>query len=173
MKSVSVLVLASLSTVFAQPASAASLKDVTKMAASPMCFSRAYSQDHLDQHPKQSVRSMKAKVYVHNDKYTKDLVILAIAAKLKDDSKRTYRQAMSCQEVDGRVNCFVDCDGGSVDIAEITKDGVKLKNNGVVVRGGCGSDEGEITRFLEDVPGGDDVFVMKRAPVESCENVQN
>jgi ATP-dependent Clp protease adapter protein ClpS len=168
-KSISALVLAS---ILAQPAFATSVKEVIQIASSPMCFTRDYSQDHLAQHPKQTVRSMKAKVYVHNDQYTKDMVVLAISAKLKGDTERTYRQAMSCMENEGRVNCFVDCDGGSVDIAEITKDGVKLKNNGVVVRGGCGSDEGEITRFLEDTPRGDDVFTLKRSPIESCKRVE-
>lgn len=146
--------------------------------AGPRCFTRTYTKAEVSSHLKQTVSSITAQVRYWKSKNTREVgtPILDIAVRFKDEPRGIYGQSMSCinskDDTTGknRVLCYVDCDGGSVDIAEIDSDKITLKNNGVLVRGGCGSNKK--MRNLESVPGGDDIFVLHNTRLNACRGIE-
>ena len=132
-----------------------------------ICYVRKYSSADLASHAKQTVRQMKVKL-----KESDGTPLLQLQVLRKSD-KRTYHNTMACFDYKGRVMCSVDCDGGSVEIVGVYPDfGIKLKNNNVLLYGGCGEEEADgsesETIILDAKAGGDDVFRLYPADPRSC-----
>ena len=132
------------------------------------CFGREYSHDHLAAHPSQTVRSLRAKL-------VRDLTLpaepnnymeLELGLTGEENFYRVYRAYLPCDLATGR--CTMECDGGRVE-AWGTRDGsLHLRNEGIVISGGCGESE-EKPLVLNPTAGGDDLFRLSRLPADFCQ----
>lgn len=159
--------------VFAGP-----LKEVT--VDQPICYGREYSESHMQKHPLQTVKQMRLKFY--KDEYSSEnSALLDIQAQIKrtiTDSEgnsyetyKPYSSGMGCSENGNRLECSIDCDGGSAKVAwnvSRTKDEIIFRNQGFVMVGGCGDEEND-TIWLDPKRGGDDVFRLYALPKEFCQ----
>jgi hypothetical protein len=140
----------------------------------PACFTRTYGSTHLRNHPKQTVRRIKIKLRQWKfSRQSEPTPMLAIQVKRKGENK-VWTNNIAC--MDNResksVLCAVECDGGSVEILSRNAQGeLVLKNNGVLLYGGCGADQGQETIILETRKGGDDVFQLKQDDEQACADV--
>ncbi len=150
------------------PKVADGFKNVTDVK--PACFGREYSRAELKAHPNQSVSQIKAKLV----KYSADPGIesggLVIEVRLKGEGGLNYHSEMSCQDLKGQFFCAVECDGGSVVVAQLDRASMTLKSNGFLIHGGCdgGEGDGSKARFLKAMAGGDDVFKLAALPASYC-----
>lgn len=158
------------------------LKRVQKESA--VCYGREYSKAHLDKNTKQSVKSMKIKLFDHPEnpgQISLDVdVILKKEFKYDDytyEEFKPYRSGLVCYSTtDKLIKCSIDCDGGSLEITWDAKknadNSVTLINKGFVVYGGCGEEDenGEPldSHWLEATKGGDDIFKLYLLPKEFC-----
>jgi hypothetical protein len=96
-----------------------------------------------------------------------DGTTLDVQVRFKGDRK-AYWQGVGCSEANGKVQCSVDCDGGSF-TGKIDKDAFKLRldSSGFVLQGGCG-EEGETTRFMtnKEAPKG---LTLSPRDISHCE----
>lgn len=141
---------------------------------SPACFIRQYSDRHLRSYPRQTVAQIKIKLkivkYPEADEATS---LLAIQVKRKNE-RRVWTNNISCfdDEENKSVRCSVECDGGSVEVLSRDARGkFVLRNNGVILHGGCGDQQRTI--FLESQPGGDDIFHLQQADARMCDDVSD
>ena len=140
----------------------------------PACFTRSYDAGHLRSHPKQTVQRIKIKL--RQWKYSRQsepTPMLAIQVKRKGQ-KKVWTNNIACMDYDQSKNvlCAVECDGGSVEILSRNAQGeLVLKNNGVLLYGGCGAGEGQKTIYLESREGGDDVFRLNQDDEQACADV--
>lgn len=147
----------------------------------PVCFGREYSTAHMAAHPLQTVKLLKLKFY--KDEFAgSETSYLDIKAEIKREQTdkesgekftvfKPYSSGMSCFLKNDRLNCNIDCDGGSAKVAwNVTQKGneVLFKNEGFVLVGGCGEDETD-TIWLDPKKGGDDVFRLFALPSEFCQ----
>ncbi len=134
--------------------------------AQPKCYGREYSRAELAKHPKQTVEMIKAKLLKYSADPSMESRGMKIEVRLKGQEGLNFHAEFSCHEYDGKLMCGIDCDGGSVDIAQFDPKTMTLKNNGFVVAGGCGEDEQ--TKFLKALKGGDDLFKLTALPQAFC-----
>ena len=113
-----------------------------KKDGSPQCYGREYSEAHMQAHPQQTVKSMKAKFYIseQNKAYENPVAFLDLDLQVKKTVKsedgdyvtyKPYTSGMVCDsqmklEGDdlkdfkksygksaGYIQCYIECDGGS------------------------------------------------------------
>lgn len=150
-------------------ASATTLTEIFgPLQGKPACFGKTYSEAHLKSHPKQTVKNVLVKL--STNLFGSEGHYIEVLVNQKKAPKKNLRQSMNCIESDGKVFCGVDCDGGSVDIQALEEGMLTIKNNGLIVKGGCGEEEDE-TVFLENKRGGDDFFVLNELPLAACKSV--
>ncbi len=147
---------------------ATAFQDVT--VNKPACFVRQYSQAHLAANPKQTVRQIKIKLrQLKYEGASEPSPVLGIQVRRKGE-RSVWTNNIPCNASAGRVFCAVECDGGSVEIASRDKAGnLTIKNNGVILHGGCGEQGRRIK--LEGERGGDDVFKLKQTYEQNCADV--
>ncbi|MBX3022372.1 MAG: hypothetical protein KF799_11930 [Bdellovibrionales bacterium] len=139
---------------------------------SPACFARAYDKRHLAAHPKQSVRQIKVKLKVMSfEGIPRPLPIIALQV-LRKGENRTWTNNINCQDYGQGVICGVECDGGSVSVLKRDRATLVLKNNGVLLYGGCGAQDAD-TIFLEGKKGGDDLFALPQVSPEICADISD
>lgn len=143
----------------------------------PACFTRSYSADHLRRHPRQTVQQIKIKLrqWQYGERANEVSPVLAIQVKRKKENK-VWTNNITCMDNEEKktVLCAVECDGGSVEILARDADGkMILKNNGVLLYGGCGAGEDQETIFLQSRPGGDDVFLLRAANASVCADISD
>jgi hypothetical protein len=134
--------------------------------AQPKCFGREYSRAELKTHPKQTVEQIKAKLIKYSADPTMESRGMKIEVRLKGEEGVNYHAEFSCMADAGKTLCAIECDGGSVNVAEFDATKMTLKSNGFIVHGGCGED-GK-SKFLQALAGGDDVFKMQVLPQAFC-----
>lgn len=169
MKSTAALLFATLALAsFADASTAPKLADVFKDVtyAQPKCYGREYSRAELQAHPKQTVEQIKAKLIKYSADPQMNSAGLKIEVRLKGEEGTNYRAEFSCFENAGQTMCAIECDGGSVTVAEFDQTKMTLNSNGFTVYGGCG-EEGE-TKFLDALKGGDDIFKLQALPQAYC-----
>lgn len=127
----------------------------------PLCYGKEYSYSHLQKHSNQTVQSIKAKLGLIA-KYNQQTLNLELI--LKNDLAHIYRAAFTCID----AHCYIDCDGGSVNLQKGQNGHLVLKNNGFIAEGGCGEEIKEV--FLTAQSGGDDIFNLAPLPKEYCQN---
>lgn len=124
------------------------------------CYTREYSVNHMKAHPGQKVQKFNFK-FSQSSENTSDFIGLNIKANLlTQKGLKPYSTDMTCTKENNKLNCFIECDGGS---AEVTwnKNEIVFKNKGFVLYGGCGSEVSpEDTVWLTPKKGGDDVFKL-------------
>lgn len=160
---------------------------------SPACFFKIYSADELRRRPSQSVIQMKVKLRritapPEDGAPATDPgePILALQVKLRGQNPaKTWTNNITCfNDVrQSSVRCSVECDGGSVEVLERKqkqKSGpLVLKNNGVLLYGDCGDDNGDGQHppgqddrvFLRRTVGGDDLFTLPQVAPSECTDV--
>ncbi len=155
-----------LATSDANAASPSVFEDVT--AAQPVCYGREYSEANLKARPKQTVQKILAKLS-KNAKYNMNILSVEITLKEKKDYYISYRSTLFCENED---HCYIECDGGSVDLSKQNDGQLSFKNNGFVIRGGCGGDgnDDENGVRLPKVAVGDDEFKLTKLPAAFCQN---
>jgi hypothetical protein len=150
------------------------------------CFGRVYDRAHLAKHPKQKAvsvhvwRSLSERPEAENwtpgqraeaiRQFKEDGQILVDAYVTFRDRKGHFYNTLSCSVGDDKtkLNCMIDCDGGSFVLEPTKANAALLHNNGFVLIGGCGEDvsEHEMVHFS---PGDDDkVFRLERMPAAAC-----
>ncbi|WP_148043715.1 hypothetical protein [Paracoccus methylarcula] len=80
----------------------------------PICFGKTFDTQHMQAHPLQTVRDIRARMLILRDdrsdepSYGYDIRVL-----FRDDP-REFRSLPGCWESSDGLTCQVDCDGGSV-----------------------------------------------------------
>jgi hypothetical protein len=144
-------------------------KDVTY--SQPKCYGREYTRAELKAHPEQTVEQIKAKLL----KYSADTSInsngLQIEVRLAGENGVNYHAEFSCMTNQGQTFCAIDCDGGSVTVAEFDAQHMTLKSNGFTIKGGCDGEGTAKTKFLQALKDGDDLFKLDVLPTSYCSDV--
>jgi len=146
----------------------------------PVCFGREYSTAHMNAHPNQTVRQMKVKASKEEWSGQSGLV-LTINAEVKREVKpregepytifKPYGTVMTCAARADRLQCGIDCDGGSATVTwNVRQTGNELRfvNRGFIMYGGCGDDTDDYI-FLNALKGGDDIFRLFPLPATYCQ----
>jgi hypothetical protein len=135
----------------------------------PVCYERDYSSEHMLKNSKQTVKSMKVKIYKDKEDSDSEMLYLAIEADVKPKGKndyKHYRSGMACTQEDGKLKCWIDCDGGNATLRpslETPETWLRFENQGFTLYGGCGEEiDEEDTIYLEPTKGGDDLFLLKK-----------
>jgi hypothetical protein len=84
------------------------------------CFTRSYDRAHLARHPDQLVTAVKLRVYRPPPGITSKYWFLA-QFRLRGGDE-TLRTSGICNETATGLHCFVECDGGGVDIVPRARD---------------------------------------------------
>ena len=143
----------------------------------PTCFERTYTRDHLRKHPNQRVSRIRFEHFPHIWGLTRDdgrtvdprlspgrvhfRVLVAMRGK-----PRLYDNTGECYAEGGRLNCYVECDGGGFEIIRDGKNKMLIKNRGFSVSG-CGSSDAEDLAWVNAMPD-DKVFRVYRLPALDC-----
>ncbi len=152
-------------------ASAASIREVFgSLPAEGACYTRSYSAAHLARHPNQTVKKITIKLTRTSPWTANEGEFMQVLVNQKKAPRKNLRQAMSCFESSGEVICPVDCDGGAMYVTALKDDKLTVANNNLTLKGGCGEEEDE-TIYLETIVGGDDSFVLNKAPIADCAKV--
>lgn len=86
-----------------------------------ICFSRSYSKDHLDAHPKQKVTDIRFQLAYHRhkpDEFSPNgqrNYYFRLLAKLRGSSK-TLTGVGECSASGVKIFCGIECDGGGINI---------------------------------------------------------
>ena len=154
----------------------------------PACYGREYSTQHIVNTPKQTVKKMRIKVEQSPYDIENGSLFLLIEAEViteksewEDAEGKTtfnmiskpYKTSMACGQLDPeKLECAIDCDGGSAKITWNLKtvgNEVLFHNNGFVLYGGCGEEDIDNSIWLDNVRGGDDVFKLYKLRSEFCQ----
>ncbi|WP_413287931.1 hypothetical protein [Bdellovibrio sp. HCB337] len=132
----------------------------------PVCYGREYSTAHLKSAPKQTVQKFQAKLEKNND----GTKIMSVEVTLKGHKHQftNYRAYFVCED---NNRCYIECDGGSVQLSKANDGRLAIENNNFVLEGGCDGDGETETRILEAIAGGDDKFLLTELPAPFCQNV--
>jgi len=152
-------------------ASATTIREVFgSLPAEGACYTRSYSASHLARHPNQTVKNIAIKLTRTSPWTANEGEFMQVLVNQKKAPRKNLRQAMSCFESSGEVICPVDCDGGAMYVTALKDDKLTVTNNNLTLKGGCGEEEDE-TIYLETIVGGDDSFVLNKAPMSACAKV--
>lgn len=137
-------------------------------AAQPICFGREFSSAHLDAHPRQLVKEIRAKI-VKDPTAVADYNYIEINAVLKGEKNfyKLYRAYLVCDAAAGE--CAVECDGGKIKVAGFKDGSLEIVNEGFLLEGGCGAAPSAKSLVLKPSRGGDDVFHLDRLPNSFCQ----
>ncbi|MBR0714827.1 hypothetical protein [Bradyrhizobium liaoningense] len=138
------------------------------------CFVRRYDADHLAQHPKQKVATMKLLMSTEYDKEDKELhYSFRLGFKYRQRSAN-FDSAGSCHHAvfedtgnEVRFGCGVECDGGGIGVAlsQDDKSAIVRLERVRAWQSGKQDDEGDESL----VAGSDDkMFRLDRAPNSDC-----
>ena len=120
----------------------------------PLCFARVYSQKHLQLHPLQTVKLIQAQLQYIKEYDQRNLVV---KMSLINHPHKEYTATFTCF---GASHCGIDCDGGSIDLVKGKNGAIRIINHGINLESNCGDQNEEFMQelYLDDIPGGDDIF---------------
>jgi hypothetical protein len=128
------------------------------------CFTRTYDRAHLARHPDQLVTAVRLRVYRPPPDTASTYWFLA-QFRLRG-SDETLRTSGICDETAQGLYCFVECDGGSVDVVPRARDALMYLNRISVAR--CGQEyvngDGQDLTWGKD----DRVFRLDRVDSAAC-----
>jgi hypothetical protein len=139
------------------------------------CWSRAYTDAHLVEHPNQKVTEMYFGLQ-HTETVSEDwpegrtMYYYVLRAKQRGWSDFAEASGNCLATPDGRISCGVECDGGGVVVAH--DDGgavlVDLERSGFIRMLSCGADgERVVLRAGED----DKTFLLSPQPDDQCSEI--
>lgn len=131
-----------------------------------LCFGVAYSQEHMNKHPLQTVKALTVRV-VKASEGPGSAVRLGVRANIR---KGVYDTEMICDLEGHRLVCGVECDGGRATLRWNPHNpvgGITFINQSFAASGGCAHEKAEEI-WVESRRGGDDVFRLKPMPEEIC-----
>ena len=141
------------------------------------CFTRRYDAAHLGRHPQQKVSAMKLLVSVEKQPDQEELgYSFRLGVKFRGragnfDTAGECGDARASEVREGiALRCFVDCDGGGVDVALAPDDkSLTIKVDAIRIFP-AGADDEDDHEMLEG--GTDDrVFRLDRADIEACKSL--
>lgn len=107
----------------------------TLVQASPFpgCYERDYGKAHLAENPQQGVAAIRMKISDPNDGYAVAVwtaVTMSAQGQAAADNVQgqVLEQAMFCP-LDNPGKCFVECDGGILEVVSQTKDSLTVRTN--------------------------------------------
>lgn len=140
-----------------------------------LCFSRSYSKDHLEAHPKQTVADVRFQIayFRHKpDEFSpkgQRNYYFRMMTKLRGSSK-TYTAMGECAASGSNIFCGVECDGGGVNIRSRPEGRLLVffrQSDEIRMTEGCdGADESD---YVELKPGTDDrEFLLNPVAAANC-----
>lgn len=143
-----------------------------------ICFARNYNAAHLAKHPKQTVSSIRffLTYYKHeSDEHRPQAprsYIYKLTVQVRDRPGKTFTAVGDCLPGDGVINCYVDCDGGGVQVSWRKKPEiilVDLRRTGHVRLASCGGEDEDDEDGMALLPGADDrTFLLTRMKDSEC-----
>jgi hypothetical protein len=129
------------------------------------CFTRTYDRAHLAQHPDQVVTAVKLRVYrPPPGNEAKYWFLAQFRLRGKDETLRT---SGICNDKTSGLNCFVECDGGGVDVVPRAREAMMYLDRIRVA--GCGEELADDGTAQELTGGKDDqVFRLDRVKDAAC-----
>jgi hypothetical protein len=132
------------------------------------CFTRSYDRAHLARHPDQLVTAVKLHVYrPPPENASAYWFLLQFRLRGSDEALRT---SGICNETAKGLHCFVECDGGSVDVVPRARDAMMYLERIRVAK--CGQEyvDGE----GQELTGGKDdrEFRLDRVDSTPCEGMK-
>jgi hypothetical protein len=130
------------------------------------CFTRTYDRAHLARHPDQVVTAVKLHIYRPPPSNLNKYWFLA-QFKLRGRDE-TLRTSGICNERASGLHCFVECDGGGVDVVPRVRDAMMYLNRIRVAA--CGEDLIDGGKTAQELTGGKDdrVFRLDRVDAAAC-----
>lgn len=139
-----------------------------------ICYSRAYSADHLAKHPQQKVTYIEFRLAYHRfepDQFFPEgqrNYYFEALARVRGKG-RLLKAFGECSPQGGKISCGVDCDGGGLVVKRTDKPGqilVDLTAYGHLrMTEGCGEDEDD---YVDLEPGADDKTFLLTQTAGSC-----
>ena len=123
------------------------------------CFTRIYDRAHLARHPDQLVTAVK--LHIHKpprDSMSKYWFLAQFKLRGRDETLRT---SGICNEKASGLHCFVECDGGGVDVVPRAREAMMYLDRIRVAA--CDGDEAG-----EELTGGKDDLVFRPNRVENA-----
>ena len=141
----------------------------------PTCFERVYTAGHLRQHPAQRVTRIRFEHFPHiwgatddagrvNPRLQPRQVFFRVLVSLR--GKRPGDNSGTCYAEDGRLNCYIECDGGGFELVRDGANKMLIRNQGFAVSGCDAGSEAEGT-WVNPKPD-DKVFRLYRLPQSAC-----
>lgn len=134
-----------------------------------MCFARAYTADHMAEHPGQRVAEIQV-MLEHAPYDDRSYYNATIRAMLVDRYGAFFANSGSCQETEeGILDCGIECDGGQFEI-RMSDDGTATLLNrqyGFVLFGGCGEEDVQDAIRIE-ADSEHNAFLLYPVPVDAC-----
>jgi hypothetical protein len=135
------------------------------------CFVRDYDKSHLARHPNQLITNVKlairspkgASPYRHE---------FALQVQMRGKDKILKTEGMCKEEGALKLHCFVECDGGGVDLS-VKEDSVMMYLDRIRMAS-CGKDINDVEK-AEEISGGldDREFRIDRAGIGMCSNMDS
>lgn len=126
------------------------------------CFTRSYDRAHLARHPDQLVTAVKLRVYRPPPETTSMYWFIAqFRLRGRDETLRT---SGICNETAIGLHCFVECDGGGVDVVPRARDAMMYLDRINVAK--CGQEY--LNGGGQELTGGKDDRVFRLDRVDSA-----
>ena len=148
----------------AAPAWAQDLKE-----GSVRCFGRAYSAEHMADHPGQRVVEMTLVLFTQSYDGGESHHAI-VRAMMRDRFGEFFANGAICDTAEGGFACGIECDGGVFDV-DLPADGTAMLRNedwGFVLYGGCGEDVAEDRAVRIEADAEHRAFQLYPLPVEAC-----
>lgn len=130
------------------------------------CFTRTYDRNHLARHPDQVVTAVKLRIYKPPPGET-SVYWFSVQFRLRGRDE-TLRTGGICTDKASGLHCFVECDGGGVDVVPRARDAMMYLDRIRVAA--CDQDLIEGGKTAQELTGGKDdrVFRLDRVADVAC-----
>jgi hypothetical protein len=129
------------------------------------CFARVYDKAHLAKHPDQRITAVKLHIHRPPPEYSSNGFYWFLVQFRVRGRDETLHSGGGCHEEASGLKCWVDCDGGGVNVAA-HGDHVMMYLQAITVTT-CGDKEEELTGGKDDR-----VFRLDRADQRVCRGMK-
>ncbi|MGF1445499.1 MAG: hypothetical protein ACFBRM_04790 [Pikeienuella sp.] len=145
------------------------------------CWRRAYTAEHLDMHPAQSVAMIEVAFSMFPGEPDTRNAFVRVRFR---DGPEVLTNHLFCHRSEagpgmpdglavGSFSCYVDCDGGAFHAGPPVADMLFLRSTGFIVSGGCGEPQGPDetvaeSRTVLDEGAAETTYRLLRIPTSAC-----